>query len=168
MTMEIGPDEKETGENDIFPTVTQPHTKCNQVAYVVINRDKLRAAYQDLMGRFPVKSPSGSEYFLIGYHYDANCIIGHPVKDRKATTLTEAWKNLHSGFKQAGVEPQVWILDNEVSAELKAAFQDQDTAFQLVSPHSHQRNLAERAIQTWKNHFKTRLASVDPHFPLSE
>ena len=49
-TMEIGPDEKETNENDIFPTVTQPHTKCNQVVYVLINRDELQAAYQDLTG----------------------------------------------------------------------------------------------------------------------
>ena len=61
-TMEFGPDEKATNENDIFPTVTQPHTKCNQVAYVLINQDKLRAAYQDLTGRFPVKSLRGNEY----------------------------------------------------------------------------------------------------------
>ena len=50
MTMEIGPDEKETDENNIFSTITQPHTKCNQVAYVLINQDELQSAYQDLTG----------------------------------------------------------------------------------------------------------------------
>ena len=62
----------------------------------------------------------------------------------------------------------MWILDNEVSRDLKIAFQEHDTVFQLVPPHSHRRNLAERAIQTWKNHFKAGLASVNPNFPLTE
>ena len=38
----------------------------------------------------------------------------------------------------------------------------------MVPPHTHRRNLAERAIQTWKNHFKAGLASIDPNFPLTE
>ena len=37
-----------------------------------------------------------------------------------------------------------------------------------MPPHSHRRNLAERAIQTWKNHFKAGLASTNPHFPLTK
>ena len=37
----------------------------------------------------------------------------------------------------------------------------------MVPPHSHRRNLAERAIQTWKNHFKAGLATTDPNFPLT-
>ena len=42
------------------------------------------------------------------------------------------------------------------------------TTFQFVPSHTHQANIAERAIQTFKNHFKTGLASVDPDFPISE
>lgn len=34
--------------------------------------------------------------------------------------------------------------------------------WQLVPPHTHRRNSAERAIRTWKNHFLARLASTDP------
>ena len=91
---------------------------------MLINQDDVMAAYQDLTGRFPVKLSSGNKYILIGYHYDANCIIGHPVKDRKAPTLTKAQTNLHDEFKQAWVEPDVWILDNEVSNDLKKVFQE--------------------------------------------
>ena len=67
-----------------------------------------------------------------------------------------------------GIAPEVWILDNEILNDLKTTFQSQDTKFQLVPPHSHGRNLAERAIQTWKNHLKAGLATTDPTFPMSK
>ena len=35
-------------------------------------------------------------------------------------------------------------------------------------PHIHCNNLAERAIQTWKEHFLAGVASVHPEFPMSE
>jgi hypothetical protein len=38
--------------------------------------------------------------------------------------------------------------------------------YQLVPPHIHWRNNAERAIQTFKNHFIAGLCSVDSKFPL--
>lgn len=37
-----------------------------------------------------------------------------------------------------------------------------------MPPHSHRRNKAEQAIQTFKNHFSAGLASTDPSFPVSE
>ena len=67
-----------------------------------------------------------------------------------------------------GTAPEVWVLDNEVSTDLKQAFETNTTSYQLVPPHSHQHNLAERAIQTFKNHFKAGLASVNHNFPISE
>ena len=51
---------------------------------------------------------------------------------------------------------------------MKKAFKKYDVAFQLVPPHFHRRNAAKRAIQTWKNHFCSGLATCDPKFPLSE
>mmetsp|Transcript_14425 Transcript_14425/g.20585 ORF Transcript_14425/g.20585 Transcript_14425/m.20585 type:complete len:135 (+) Transcript_14425:239-643(+) len=42
------------------------------------------------------------------------------------------------------------------------------TTFQFVPPHTHSANIAERAIQTFKHHFKAGLASVHPDFPISE
>ena len=117
---------------------------------MLINHDELMAAYQDLTGRFPVKLSSGNEYVLVGYHYDVNCIIGHPVRNRKAPTLTKSWQHIHNGFSKAGVELDVWVLDNEILHDLKMAFKEEDTAFQLVPPNSHCRNISERAIQTWK------------------
>ena len=155
-------------QDNLFPTEAPKAEKINKVAYVLINKESIKTAYQDLTGRFPVKSSRGNEYILIGYHYDANCILGRPIKDRTAQSITNAWEHLHGEFTNAGNSPDVWVLDNEISNDFKAALKKHNTTFQLVPPHSHRRNLAERAIQTWKNHFKAGLATTDPNFPLSE
>ena len=36
----------------------------------------------------------------------------------------------------------------------------------MVPPHDHRRNIAEKAIQTFKNHFVTILCGTDKDFPL--
>ena len=105
---------------------------------------------------------------MVGYHYDANSIIGIPVKNRTAAVLTDAWQQLHCIFSKAGVAPDMWVMDNEISDDLIKAMENNNTTYQLVTPYSHCRNLAERAIQSYKNHFKSGMASVDPNFPLSE
>ncbi len=38
---------------------------------------------------------------------------------------------------------------------------------QLVPPDTHRRNLAERAIQTFKSHFIAILAGLDQSFPIT-
>jgi hypothetical protein len=49
---------------------------------------------------------------------------------------------------------------------LKNFFTINDIDYQLVPPHCHRRNAAERAIRTFKEHFVAGLSSVDPDFPL--
>ena len=43
---------------------------------------------------------------------------------------------------------------------------EQEVDFQLVDPHAHRRNAAERAIRTFKNHVIAGLCSTDRNFPL--
>ena len=38
--------------------------------------------------------------------------------------------------------------------------------YQLVPPHDHRRNIAEKAIQTFKNHFVSILCGTDENFPM--
>ena len=122
----------------------------------------------DTTGRFPQRSSRGHEYILVGYHYDSNLIYGIPLKNRKGTTFSEAWKHLHEIFTKAGTTPSTWILDNEKSNDLIESFNIAQVEYQLVPPYKHRNNQAERAIQTFKHHFKAGLASVDPNFPLAE
>jgi hypothetical protein len=58
-------------------------------------------------------------------------------------------------------------MDNEASAALKRMLvEEYSMSYQLVPLHIHQRNAAERAIRTFKNHFVARLCSTHPDFLL--
>ena len=59
----------------------------------------------------------------------------------------------------------IQILDNEVSTEKKPTVDDWDATYQLFTPNVHQRNIAERAIRTFKAHFISFLSRIDPTFP---
>jgi hypothetical protein len=157
----------EDDPEDLFPT-TQPseQVKNNDVIYALISHADTKS-YMDLSGRFPHCSSRGNEYIMIAYHYDANAILGVPVKNRQAAVLTKAWKEIHHKLCSAGLKPTTWILDNETSHDLQTAMTKYKTKYQLVPPHIHRANAAERAIQTFKNHFKAGLASLDPDFPMA-
>ena len=60
----------------------------------------------------------------------------------------------------------VQILENEVSTEFNETIVDDcNVTYQLVPPNIHRRNIAERDIRTFKAHFISVLAGVDPTFP---
>jgi hypothetical protein len=63
------------------------------------------------------------------------------------------------------VKPTTHLLDNEASEEFKVEIRKK-CLIQLVPPDNYQQDLAKRAIQTFKNHFKTILAGVDDSFPM--
>jgi hypothetical protein len=56
-------------------------------------------------------------------------------------------------------------MDNEASAAFRQAITDNDCKLQLVPPHVHRCNAAERAIRTFKDHFLAILAGLPPSFP---
>ena len=60
---------------------------------------------------------------------------------------------IHNKLRKRGLTPKLHIMDNEVSEDLKKYFEDSDIQFQLVPPHMHRRNAAERAVRTSKKHF---------------
>ena len=64
------------------------------------------------------------------------------------------------------IKPYLHILDNEASEKFKTAIKE-NCDLQLVPPDTHRRNLAERAIQTFKSHFISILAAVEPNFPMN-
>ena len=153
--------------DDAFPKSDKENVRTNEVVYAIIDT-KADLAYMDLTGRFPYKSSKGNEYILVAYHYDANAILVQALKNREAKTITEAWENINNRLKKGGLKPNTYILDNECSSTLREAFTKNDIKYQLDKPHMHRANAAERAIQTFKAHFKAGLASLDPDFPVRE
>ena len=153
---------------DYFPSSDSPNTKTNEVCYALIDMESESVGYMDLTGRFPKRSSRGNQYILVAYHYDGNYIHGEAVKNRKGSSIAAAWVSIQSTFKSAGSSPTTYVLDNETSQDLLQAFEEEKISHQLVPPHKHRNNKAERAIQTFKSHFKSCLSGTDPNYPLSE
>ena len=134
----------------------------------MVSFEKTAKIYSDQTGKFPFTSSRGFKYLIIVYDYDSNAILYEKLKTKAATELTAAWTKLHKRLATGGSKPELCILDNEFSTEFEAAIAALDVRFQLVPPHLHRRNAAERAIQTFKHHFLAILASCDPDFPIRE
>jgi hypothetical protein len=125
-------------------------------------------AYGDLTGRFPHTSSRGNQYLLVIYDHDSNAILVEPLKNKTGSEIKRGWFKLHERLATRGNDPTVYVMDNEASADLKTALQRNKITYQLVPPHVHRRNSAERAIRTFKNHFLAVLAGADPQFPVAE
>ncbi len=86
------------------------------------------------------------------------------MKNKSEGSIIKAYLILWTRLTKLGtVWPITHILDNEVLEAYKAEIK-KNCIIQLVPPGNHQQNLAERAIQTFKNHFKAIIAGVDNNF----
>jgi hypothetical protein len=138
-------------------------TKTHLVYAVLVDQGKL---YMDLKGKFPVRSSKGNSYVMVCYVYYCNNVKVIPMKSRYASEWVKAYDTIHQELTFKGFKPKLQTLDSEASAALKNFFTANDVEYQLVPPRCHLRNVAERAIQTFKDHFAAGLSSVDPTFPL--
>ena len=102
------------------------------------------------------------------YHYDSNVIWGIPLKKRNAADIVEAWSTLNTEFIKGGLKPDLFIFYNEFSGKFRGALENENITSQLVTPHMHRNILAERVIQTWKDHFLAGLPSKHPDFSMAE
>ncbi|KAL7483838.1 hypothetical protein ACHAW6_009477, partial [Cyclotella cf. meneghiniana] len=79
------------------------------------------------------------------------------MRVRTTKKLITAYQAIFARWKATGVICPNWhVLDNEAPEELKHAI------------HQHQRNAAERAIQTFKGHLISVLAGVSEDFPINQ
>jgi hypothetical protein len=115
-------------------------------------------------GCFSATSSKGNQYVMVLVEVDGNFIDAEPMKNRSEGAVIKAYQALLSSFTASGtVKMKTHILDNEASVEFKREIQKNCTIW-LVPPGNHRRNLAERAIQTFKNHIKLVLVGVDNSF----
>ena len=63
------------------------------------------------------------------YHFDTNSIHDVPIKSRRAKDITKAWQEIFDTLQLNGHVPNIHILDNECSPDLKAAFKGANVAF---------------------------------------
>ena len=89
---------------------------------------------------------------MLMYDYESNGILVHPMKNRTTTEITNAFTFLDERLCRAGLKPRFHKLDNEAPKKLSTKLTNEKIDYQLVLPHIHRRNPAERAIRTLKNH----------------
>ncbi len=65
-----------------------------------------------------------------------------------------------------GFKPRLNIMNNQVIKYIKAFLTKNDCKLQLVEPHNQCVNVAEGAIQTFKDAFIAALATTDSNFTL--
>jgi len=69
-------------------------------------------------------------------------------------------------LRLAGFEPKLHLLDNEWCQEYKETITKNGMKLQRVPTNDHQRNVAEKAIQTFKDLFVAVLYGIDAKFPM--
>ena len=151
-------------ESDLLPASDQPNKSTHLVFSAITDAHDEIAT--DLTGQLPITSGLGHKYILVCYVYDCNAILTAPMKNKSDTEHLRAFNQLHSYLVDRGFAPNHQRLDNEASAAFKSNLRQKGIDFQLVPPHNHRRNAAERAIQTFKNHFISILCGTDKLFPL--
>ena len=100
------------------------------------------------------------------YDYDGNAILFEAIKDRSGESIANAWKKCHKRLTANGHETKMYILDNEMSPEIRYAFSEAKVEFQKVLPGIHRRNACKRAIRTLKGHLLAGLATCSASFPV--
>jgi hypothetical protein len=88
------------------------------------------------------------------------------MKSKSGAEWVRAFGIVVDEMTAKGFKPKLQKMDNEASAALKKYLMEKEMNYQLVPPHCHRTNTAEREIITFKEHFKSGLATVDPDFPI--
>ena len=125
-----------------------------------------RTLYTDATGALPVRSLDGNQYYFIAYDYDLNYIFAVPIPDLTDDTIIGAFDIIFTDLKQKGYAPKFNVTDNQAATAIKKFLTKEKCKWQFVEPSNHRVNAAERAIQTYKNHFISGLCTTDKDWPL--
>jgi hypothetical protein len=87
---------------------------------------------------------------MVVYSFECNYIKPVAMKSNSASEWLKAFGGIFQYLTSRGFRTNLQTMDNEASASLKKYFTENDMTYQLVPPHCHRRNTAERAIRTFK------------------
>eukprot|EP00957_Ditylum_brightwellii_P106799 8147806-Ditylum_brightwellii.AAC.1 len=90
---------------------------------------------------------------MVVYCYNDNYIEGVPIKNQSEREFQRAYEAVYNMLMKKGYKPELHKLDNEMFRDLMEWIEDQQTEIQFTPPEMHWTNVAEKAVQMWKNHF---------------
>jgi hypothetical protein len=102
------------------------------------------------------------------YDFDSNTINAVAIENRKRESLIKGYNKMYEDLQIAGINPVLYRLDNQTSKDIVKEIENKGLIYQVASPGDHRLNHAERAIQTFKNHFIAILYGTDSDFPAKQ
>jgi hypothetical protein len=117
--------------------------------------------YADQTVDFPHISSHGNRSIMLLHHIDSNSMWVEPLKNQKEPMLIAAQTRALERMRRQGIVPKHQILDNQCHGVMKQAIKETTLSdrsiskmtYELVPPEEHQRNMAEKCVQTFKDHF---------------
>eukprot|EP00804_Cyclotella_cryptica_P004439 CCRYP_006849-RA/>CCRYP_006849-RA protein AED:0.22 eAED:0.22 QI:0/-1/0/1/-1/1/1/0/209 len=122
--------------------------------------------YTDQTGAFPVTSYHSSKHQFVAYEYRSNAIFVRALKDQTNKSLIAAFQDIYEYLTDRGFQPKLNVMDNQCSKAVEKYIRSTKATIQLVNPDDHRVNAAERAIQTWKEHWLSGMGTLDPTCPI--
>ena len=150
------------------PKQEKGNNKTHQHFAKIIDTGLIGLCGTDQTGKLPTTSRRGHKYLFVLYSYDPNSILIRPMKSRDEKEFLRVHDEVIEYLEVRGLKPSIQRLDNEASKAYKHQIKNHNMQYELTPAQIHRRNIAERAIQTFKNHFITILAGVDSKFPKNE
>ena len=129
-----------------------------------LSKQELTKMYGDFTGNLQVPSFDNETAIMIFYHAKARYIKAIPIVADTSPSL--AYQQAYEFFSDRGLHGDWFCSDNATSKATKDWFAYHNVTVQLVPPHNHRANVAERMIQVFKDHFVSCLSGVDISFPM--
>ena len=152
MKQYIHPPVEQEKMNQIFTSITKVDKKCRMI-------------HVDNTVNLPIIIIEVYISIFILYDWTMNEILAAPIKDTKYETTIEAFQT-HIRYIAKRIFKHIFIvIDNVASKATKIYLQEENIQMQLVEPHNHEVNSAEREIHTFKNHLIAGISIWYENFP---
>jgi hypothetical protein len=111
----------------------------------------LGTIYTNITGAFPVQSFKNMQYIFLAYIYNLNAIIMQPMPSHTNSLFITAFSKVFAILRTCDYQPALNVMDNECSKAKEKHIRANKMNIQLIPPHNHHVNAAERAIAMFRN-----------------
>ena len=121
--------------------------------------------YKDQMGKSSHRLIRGNRYQMILHEIYGNSTWIKPMKKKTEGEMILAQSRSLGQMKAQGIIPTHQVLENGISMAYILEIKNTSMNYQLIPLDDKQHNLAEKAIQMWKDHFIGVMSGTAENFP---
>ncbi len=95
------------------------------------------------------------------YNCETNAILALPISGFSDKIIFAAYTQQYEMFESKGHVIRLNVMDNQENQTIKKFFTKNQCKLMWIEPYNHRVHAAERAIQAFKDHFISMLATTD-------